>query len=298
MRMVWCALAIAALPLLAACRGKADEENRPSFTQPVTTAPTAPLRLATGTYTARWVGSLSDSAVWDAGIAQPAQAQLTLSADGARVQGSVTGAPFDTGVPTAGASLTNDPSSGLRVFGYAGGPGAGVVLSDGTAARSLQHMAFGIWSTPPTGTTPNHFGGAFGPPSGPVLFTSGTSTFEGNALIWGESPTASGYSQAPVQLAVDWGAGRVSGVIEPSTRLQQNTAPTLPRMTVSPQTGSAVDAAAGTFSGQLTSAPTAGLTGTIAGRFFGPNAEEAGGALVARSADHSTRFVGAFGARR
>jgi hypothetical protein len=223
------------------------------------------------------------------------QAQLTLSADGARVQGSVTGAPFDTGVPTAGASLTNDPSSGLRVFGYAGGPGAGVVLSDGTAARGLQHMAFGIWSTPPTGTTPNHFGGAFGPPSGPVPFASSTSTFEGNALIWGEGPTGSGYSQAPVTLDVDWFNSRVSGMVSASTRLQSGTQPTLPQMTV-PQPTSAVNRAAGTFFGQLTSATD--VTGSIAGRFFGPNAEEAGGALVARSADNSTRFVGAFGARR
>jgi len=294
MRMVGCALAIAALPLVVGCSSPVATVT-PGVATPVTTAPTAPLRLPTGTYTARWVGSLSDSAVWDAGMGVATQAQLTLSADGARVQGLVSGRPFDTGAPTAGASLTNDPSSGLRVFGFAGGPGAGVILSDGTAAQGLEHMAFGIWSTPPTGTTPNHFGGAFGTPSASVPFTGGTSTFEGNALIWGEGPTGSGYSQAPVTLAVNWSAARVSGTVGASTRLESGTQPTLPQMTV-PQGTSAVSSIAGTFFGQLTSATD--VTGSIAGRFFGPNAEEAGGALVARSADNSTRFVGAFGARR
>jgi hypothetical protein len=229
-------------------------------------------------------------------------ATLTLASDTARISGTTqdTGATqaFETGLLVSNGVLATDPGNDQRVVGY--GTGASrILISDGTTSRPLTAVTYGIWSSPnltPGATGNVAHAGAFGFPTPVTLLPlTGAATYQGSALIQGQSlGVAPSFSTAAVTLSVDWAASRIGGNVADSRQLLPGAWQQMPALTL--QTVG-FGRNTGTFAGTATETTARlGLAGQYGGQFFGADGREVGGSFAVTNG--AATFIGAFGASR
>ncbi|WP_237217816.1 transferrin-binding protein-like solute binding protein, partial [Falsiroseomonas oryziterrae] len=229
-------------------------------------------------------------------------ATLDLAGNTARISGSTQGgagsSSFNTGPLASTGTWQTVTGNDQRVVAYGSGASR-AVLSDGTTSRPMTAVTYGIWSSPnlsAPGTPTVAHAAAFGFPTPVTLLpVAGTATYQGAALIQGQSPgVAPSFSTATVTLGVDWAAARIGGTIGDSRQVLPGAWQQMPGLTLQ---NVAFSRNTGTFAGNATeTVARLGLTGQYGGQFFGTDGREVGGSFAVTNGAAS--FIGAFGASR
>ena len=195
---------------------------------------------------------------------------------------------IDVALSTSGSSATNP---------FVEGATGGMLVAANPYALGWDYQSFGVWHVE-AGITPDIHAVSFGAPS-PVsgIPTLGNANFTGKLGGLYVSPAGQGaVALADVSVNVDFGA-RTLGFSSRGTTLTRNLAATTPASDLNLSGTLTYASGSGSFNGALVSAGGT-LSGTSSGRFYGPAAEELGGAFRLRSASGVETFTGAYGARR
>ncbi|HSG77871.1 MAG TPA: transferrin-binding protein-like solute binding protein, partial [Burkholderiales bacterium] len=176
-------------------------------------------------------------------------------------------------------------------------------------ALGWNYQSFGVWNRPDLSerTLEQVFAVSYGAATpGTAVPTTGSATFTGKLAGLLVQPSAADYMVAAnVRLQVDFGERSV-GLASSGTSIMRDgiSASSAPGLDLSGTMryapGSSNSAGANpfsnSFSGTLTTADGS-MSGTSNGRFYGPAAEEAGGAFLVQSPTGAA-FTGAYGAKR
>jgi hypothetical protein len=202
----------------------------------------------------------------------------------------------------ATATTADHLVDGIHEFGapISGGRNLQVMM------KTLDYTVYGYWSIdtePSNGTSASTNGGAwlggYLTPSAAIP-TSGSATYAGHVTgLYDLGSQSQALIIGDVQINADFGAQSVSGAM---THLQASDI--LPSALNDIAFSASLDPSRNQFRGttRVTSMPggpytfSANAAGTIAGRFFGPNANEVGG--VWTLSDDGHRLIGSFGAGR
>ena len=187
------------------------------------------------------------------------------------------------------------------------GASGAMVLAVNPNWLSWNYQSFGVWDVEING---NRYIDAltFGAPSAAtVVPTTGNATFNGVLGGLYISPAGQGsLARANLRVEVDF-AARTLGFASTATTLTRDLfttrfgASTTSKFTTAPNLDLSgtlrYDAGSASFSGTLANAAGT-LSGTSAGKFYGPTAQELGGAFRVRAASGVETFTGAYGAKR
>jgi hypothetical protein len=199
------------------------------------------------------------------------------------------------GQPGFDVALATGSSSPVNPF-VAGATGS-MVLAANPYAMGWEYQSFGIWNVE-SAITPDIHAVSFGAPT-PVsgIPTLGTATFSGKLGGLYVSPLGQGaLAFADVSVSADFSA-RTLGFSSTGTTTTRDLAVTAPAPSLNLSGTLTYAAGSGYFSGTLNNAGGT-LSGTSSGQFYGPAAEELGGAFRLRSASSVETFTGAYGAKR
>jgi hypothetical protein len=159
-----------------------------------------------------------------------------------------------------------------------------------------EYQSFGVWDTAP-GDFRTFGGTSFGAPTpGSRVPTTGTHTFNGKLAGFYMPPSGLG-SLATADLSVSANfSDRSLSFASTNTMLTRDlsTSSAAPSLDLS---GTLSFQGGSEFSGTLTNSGGT-MSGATRGTFYGPNAEELGGAFGLRSQDGTEQFSGAYGAKR
>ncbi len=295
-----CTAALMVLGALAACGGGSDSDGPPAVTFTTVSAIEADSYVKTRQSVARAVPIVvaNDGTIAKADDpAGPFDADLLVRFDdvvdlvAARIQ------PFAVNLDAARPGILRDVAPGDPRF---------VVLAEDTIPKNadravmgdpgsagLEHLLFGIWLQPGIAFFDVAYlgGAAFGTftpaaavPSGGAATYTGPSVghrVAADGVVSAVSSTVTlvaDFDQAQASLATDAGLDIATGAVLPDLAISGTLAVSGNRL-----------AGSGTTAG--------GLSGPIDGRFFGPAAEEAGGAFDLKGAGVE-RYIGSFGAKR
>jgi hypothetical protein len=187
--------------------------------------------------------------------------------------------------------------AGAPASPFTTGPDAQVALVANPHALGWNYQSFGVWNTASAGGGAMH-ASSFGVPTpASAVPTSGTATFTGKLAGLYVSPSGQG-SAAAADLSVraDFRTRSLvfgsSGTVVTRDLRAPVAAPGLNLSgTLTYQPGS------NAFSGTLRNAAGT-MSGTTSGKFYGPAAQELGGAFNLRASGTSEAFTGAYGAKR
>lgn len=239
---------------------------------------------------------------------QPASAALTPQAfttwaelEGARpVVASSIGVRSDAGTPTDG-TVTHNPAAALGDLAALGQPGIdrhknGVYANP--YALGWNYQSFGAWNEQQAGGSAAFAAASFGQATpGSAVPTTGNATFVGKAAGFYVSPTGEA-SVAVSELSVkaDFSA-RSLGLATSGTTLSSDlrTPRAAPHLDVSGTL--TYGPGSSRFAGTLRNAGGT-MSGTTSGQFYGPAAQELGGAFVLKSGNTRETYTGAYGGKR
>lgn len=195
---------------------------------------------------------------------------------------------IDVALSTSGSSTTNP---------FVEGATGGMLVAANPYALGWEYQSFGIWNVEAR-ITPDIHAVSFGAPtpfSG--IPTLGTANFTGKLGGLYVSPAGQGaVALADVSVNADFGA-RTLGFSSTATTLTRDLAATTPAPDLDLSGTLTYASGSGRFSGALVNAGGT-LSGPSSGSFYGPAAEELGGAFRLRSASGVETFTGAYGAKR
>jgi hypothetical protein len=159
------------------------------------------------------------------------------------------------------------------------------------------YQSFGVWDAAPADF--RTFGGqSFGAPTpASAVPTNGSATFTGKlAGFYMPSTGAGSLATAALRVDVNFGTPRSLQFSSSDTMVTRDLVTTTPAPNLN-LSGTLTFSGSNEFTGTLTNAGGT-MSGTSRGRFYGPAAEELGGAFALRSGDNTEKFSGAYGARR
>lgn len=199
--------------------------------------------------------------------------------------------------PGLDAALSTTASSEVNPF-VEGAAGA-MVLAANPYNLGWNYQSFGIWNVA-VGSPTNIHALSFGAPS-PVagVPTAGSATFTGVLGGLYISPAGQGsLASASLRVDVDFSA-RTLGFASTATTLTRDLATSTISGAPDLDLGGTLryDAGSASFSGTLVNAGGT-LSGRSEGRFYGPAAEELGGAFQVHATSGVETFTGAYGAKR
>jgi len=268
--------------------------------------------VAASSYIVQPDGTLS---VRDGVLTGDALGQVQYSASGEAVQfslaggvagGSKPGSPISSlataGVPWLDYALRDQPLQGVAPkidpqTPFSDRPAHGLEVVANPYKLGWNYQSFGVWDT--LGMDERALGatsfGSATPAS--AVPASGSATFTGKlAGLYTPASGQAALAAANVSLQANFSARSLS-FSSSGTTLVGNlaTATAAPALDLS---GTLTYAAgSGRFSGTLTNAGGT-MQGSSLGQFYGPAAQEAGGAFSLKSASGAERFTGAYGAKR
>ncbi len=180
---------------------------------------------------------------------------------------------------------------------FADAPGYQLLLVAEPYVLGWNYQSFGIWDRN-DGTYAEFGARSFGAhTSGSMIPTSGSASFKGKLAGFYVSPEGAGSTAvADVTVAADF-SSRSLAFTSSATKLTRDlkTATAAPQLNMS---GTLTYAPAeNSFAGTLSNAAGT-MSGTSRGHFYGPAAEELGGAFLLKSATTKETFNGAYGAKR
>jgi hypothetical protein len=187
--------------------------------------------------------------------------------------------------------------AGAPASPFTTGPDAQVALVANPNALGWSYQSFGVWNTASAGGGAMHASSFGAPTPASAVPTSGTATFTGKLAGLYVSPAGQG-SAAAADLSVraDFRARSLafgtSGTVLTRDLRTPVAAPGLNLSgTATYQPGS------NAFAGTLRNAAGT-MSGTTSGKFYGPAAQELGGAFNLRASGTAEAFTGAYGAKR
>ncbi len=194
--------------------------------------------------------------------------------------------------PLAGAAPKVDPQTP-----FSDRPAHGLEIVANPYKLGWNYQSFGVWDA--LGLEERALGatsfGSATPAS--AVPGSGSATFTGKlAGLYAPASGQAALAAANVSLQANFGARSLS-FSSSGTTLTSNLATTTAAPALDLSGTLTYAAGSGRFSGALTNAGGT-LQGSSLGQFYGPAAQEAGGAFNLKSANGAERFTGAYGAKR
>lgn len=168
----------------------------------------------------------------------------------------------------------------------------------------LEYVNFGVWAAEPNEAQPDYVGEAFyGGGTAPTALPPGYAFYEGGMVgaVWGADPRLEDEVlevYANLEASVDFDRRSVSfDTVDAGYLGIERTLVRDPRLNITTEGDLTIDGV--TFSGPIrTVVREDGISGSTAGAFFGPDAEELGGTFRMESADGGISYVGAYGGAR
>ena len=297
-----------------ACPTQSDNSNASSSTAASPVLQTPHMRFASWSVLPRDQDAVADAV--SAGLSWARTPAEGTSATGFREHGQVFRYDSQGELDSIGVFSAADKRATLASLGHAGidvryqVPQAGVAQSPFTSLPAANvgaianaydlgwnYQSFGVWTN--AGYAGNNLSAvSFGAPTPATSVpTAGSATFSGKLAGLYVSSTGTGYTAA-ANLSVQANfASRTLSVASSSTTLSRDfvSGTAAPHLNLSGTLGYA--AGSGRFSGTLTNAGGT-MSGATQGRFYGPAAQELGGAFTLTSPTTVESFSGAYGAKR